>query len=127
LASQDDYPELIYTDELEDEIVAVLDAWARAWSAQNDSLYLSFYSDEFIVPRGLSRRAWETERRTRINNPDYIQVDIGYAQFELLSDNLISVYLRQGYTSDSYSDFTNKKIQLSKEGGLWKIVSEEQI
>ncbi|MBN4075536.1 hypothetical protein JYU22_03045, partial [Gammaproteobacteria bacterium AH-315-E17] len=118
---------VVYTDELEDEIVAVIDAWARAWSAQNESLYLSFYSDSFIVPGGMSRNAWERERSSRINAPDFIQVDVGYAQFELVSNGSIWVYLRQGYTSDSYSDFTNKKVQLDKEDGLWKIILEESL
>ncbi len=116
-----------YTDELENEVVAVIDAWARAWSAQNESLYLSFYSDDFVVPGGISRNAWESERRRRINAPEFIQVDVGYAQFELIGESSILVYLRQGYTSDSYSDFTNKKIQLEKIDGLWKIISEESI
>ncbi len=50
---------LQYTDELENEVVAVIDAWARAWSTQNESLYLSFYSDNFVVPGGMSRDVWE--------------------------------------------------------------------
>ncbi len=116
-----------YTDELENEIVAVVDAWARAWSAQNPALYLSFYADDFAVPDGLSRAAWENQRRNRLNAPEFIQVDVGYAQFELLDNNTIEVSLRQGYSSDTYSDFTNKLLRLRREDGLWKIVGEETI
>ena len=106
------------------EVVAVIDAWARAWSAQNEMLYLSFYADDFQLPEGMSRAAWERERKNRINSPDYIQVDGGFAQFELVDNNSIEVYLRQGYSSDSYSDFTNKLVKLRKSDGLWKIVQE---
>jgi len=54
-------------------------------------------------------------------------VDVGYAQFELVGENSICVYLRQGYSSDSYSDFTNKKIELEKVDGLWRILTKESI
>jgi len=67
------------------------------------------------------------ERIRRINAPDFIQVDVGYAQFELVGENSICVYLRQGYSSDSYSDFTNKKIELEKVDGLWRILTKESI
>lgn len=116
-----------YSDELENEIVAVIDAWARAWSAQNPALYFSFYSSDFLLPEGMSRNAWERQRLSRINAPEFIQVDVGYSQFELLGNDVIEVYLRQGYTSDTYSDFTNKLIRLQKEQGLWKIIQEETL
>jgi len=115
---------LNYSDELENEIVAVLDAWASAWSAQNPALYLSFYSDNFQVPDGLSREVWENQRRERIRSPEFIQVDVGYAQFEIVDGNAVEVYLHQGYTSNSYSDFTNKLVTLRREDGLWKILQE---
>jgi len=115
---------LNYSDELENEIVAVLDAWASAWSAQNPALYLSFYSDNFQVPDGLSREVWENQRRERIRSPEFIQVDVGYAQFEIVDGNALEVYLHQGYTSNSYSDFTNKLVTLRREDGLWKILQE---
>ena len=72
----------------------------------------------------MNRASWERERKNRINTPDYIQVDVGFAQFELVDNNSIEVYLRQGYSSDSYNDFTNKMVKLRKSGGLWKIVQE---
>jgi len=115
---------LNYSDELENEIVAVLDAWASAWSAQNPALYLSFYSDNFQVTDGLSREVWENQRRERIRSPEFIQVDVGYAQFEIVDGNAVEVYLHQGYTSNSYSDFTNKLVTLRREDGLWKILQE---
>ena len=115
---------LVYSDELENEVVAVINAWARAWSAQNEMLYLSFYADDFELPAGMNRAAWERERINRINAPGYIQVDVGFAQFELVSNDSIEVYVRQGYSSDTYNDFTNKLIELRKFDGLWKIVRE---
>ena len=105
-------------------MVAVINAWARAWSAQNEMLYLSFYADDFELPAGMNRAAWERERINRINAPGYIQVDVGFAQFELVSNDSIEVYVRQGYSSDTYNDFTNKLIELRKFDGLWKIVRE---
>lgn len=124
-AEQEQSP--VYTYELEDEVVSVIDAWARAWSSQNPDLYLSFYSDDFEVPAGMSRLAWENQRRNRIRGPAFIQVDVGYEQFELVEDDVIEVYLRQGYTSDNYSDFTNKMMRLERKDDIWKIVLEQTL
>ena len=55
----------------EAEINKALTAWANAWSRKDVKAYLSYYASDFQTPKGMTRKAWETERaqRARDGNP----------------------------------------------------------
>lgn len=113
------------TATVKEALIETLDLWAAAWSDQNVTQYLANYSDDFAVPGRQSRRTWEALRRTRLTRPNYIRLDIEYQRFELVETNVIDVFFRQTYSSNTYSDLTDKVIRLRKEDGTdWKILLE---
>jgi len=110
---------------VKDELIETVDLWAAAWSDQNVPQYLANYSDDFAVPGRQSRRTWEALRRTRLTRPRYINLDVEYQRFELVEANVVDVFFRQTYSSNTYSDLTDKVLRLRKEDDTnWKILVE---
>ena len=46
-------------------VAAFVDSWVKTWSAKDVDKYLSAYAPEFRPSNGLSRSAWEKQRRHR--------------------------------------------------------------
>ena len=112
------------TDSVKEGLIETVDLWAAAWSDQNVPQYIANYSEDFAVPGRQSRRNWEALRRTRIKRPGYINLDITYQRFELVDTNVVDVFFRQTYRSNTYSDLTDKVLRLRKEDTDWKILVE---
>jgi hypothetical protein len=84
--------------------------------------YLASYGKGFDTP-GMSREAWEAQRRFRIGNPKSIKVEISDLQVEQVGDRATARF-RQSYKSDTLSSVDNKSLELVREGGDWRIVRE---
>jgi tetratricopeptide (TPR) repeat protein len=103
---------------------AVVTEWARAWSAQDLDAYFAVYADDFAPEGGLTRAAWETQRRDRIARPKRISVKATNPQISRISDDRVRVRFTQEYESDAFSDTVTKVLELKPAGGGWKIVRE---
>ncbi len=112
------------TDSVKAGLIETVDLWAAAWSDQNVPQYIANYSEDFAVPGRQSRRNWEALRRTRIKRPGHIDLNITYQRFELVDTNIVDVFFRQAYRSNTYSDLTDKALRLRKEGTDWKVLIE---
>jgi hypothetical protein len=106
------------------EIAEAISGWASAWSGQRVDDYLSFYSEDFRPPEGLTRRQWAASRRERLLRPRRIQVSVGQMRFEDLGSNRFGVSFLQSYASDTFSDRVSKTLELVREVDGWKIVEE---
>ncbi|WP_220810270.1 nuclear transport factor 2 family protein [Noviherbaspirillum aridicola] len=105
------------------EVAEVVEAWARAWSAQDVKSYLAFYGNDFQTPGGQSRKAWEDDRRARIAGKGSIKVRIESPQVSVEGNNA-TVRFRQVYISDRLTATTRKTLVLARQGGRWKIKQE---
>jgi len=112
------------TDSVKDGLIETVDLWVAAWSDQNVPQYIANYSEDFAVPGRQSRRTWEALRRRNIKRAGYINLDITYQRFELVDTNVVDVFFRQAYRSNTYSDLTDKVLRLRKEDTDWKILIE---
>lgn len=101
-----------------------LDAWAQAWSGKQLDAYFAAYGSAFTPEGGLTRAAWETQRRDRITRPQRIRVQIADVQVANLDDGRVRASFRQDYESDAFSDTVSKVLELTQEGGTWKITRE---
>lgn len=106
------------------EIIKIAKQWSKAWSEQDVSQYLSFYSPAFKPPRGLTRKRWEQERNIRLKKPRFIRVQIQSPTVKMLSDNSALLSFKQNYQSDRFSDAIEKTLLLEKINGDWKISKE---
>lgn len=107
-----------------DEVLDVVNAWARAWSSQDVKTYLGFYGSDFATPNGQSRKTWEAQRRARIDGKGRINVKVDSPQVNV-NGNTATVKFRQVYLSDQLTANTRKTLVLSKRSGKWQIKQEQ--
>lgn len=106
-----------------DDILDVVQDWAKAWSSRDVKAYLGYYGADFQPPGGLNRKAWEEERHARISGKGRINVKVESPQVTV-SGNTATVKFRQMYTSDRLTANSRKTLVLAKHNGKWKIKQE---
>ena len=105
------------------QVVAAVESWAKAWSAQDVKGYLASYAPDFQVPGGASRAAWEKERTERIERPKSIDVGVTVQNVQV-NGNEAKVTFRQSYKSDTLKSNNTKTLTLVKSGDRWLIKQE---
>jgi ketosteroid isomerase-like protein/protein involved in temperature-dependent protein secretion len=106
-------------------VLQVVDRWARAWSANDVAAYLAHYAPDFEPPQGLSRTAWEAQRRARIAKPRDIKVTIEAPEVVFAGENRVKVTFRQRYRSDSFNASGTKTLEMVRQGEKWLIKREQ--
>jgi tetratricopeptide (TPR) repeat protein len=106
------------------EVLKATKEWAAAWSAKNSKKYLAFYAKEFKAPDGLSRSAWDAQRKARIAAPKSIQVGISEAKVKVSDDKHASITFRQSYRASHLNSLSAKTLDWVKVDGQWLIVAE---
>ncbi len=99
-------------------------AWAAAWSARDVSAYLAFYDSGFAPEGGLSRAAWEANRRRLVGKASPIRVEIEAIRVSGAGPERAVTEFRQRYTSGDYRDVVEKRLEWVKGPDAWRIVSE---
>ncbi len=110
--------------EFEQGVLSATRQWAQAWSNKDARAYLSHYHPEFKPSRGLSRSAWEQQRRQRIAKPRFIEIEVLDPEITRISDDEARIEFLQTYRSNTYSDESRKYLRMKKDGEAWKIVRE---
>ena len=111
----------------QEEIVRTLHAWAQAWSQQDVPTYLSFYGKDFRPDDGTERGAWEEQRRQRIQHPSWITVTLRNVAVTPNGTDAARVRLVQEYAADTFRDRTRKEFEMTRENGVWRILSERSL
>jgi Flp pilus assembly protein TadD/ketosteroid isomerase-like protein len=112
------------SDAEDDDVLDAVKGWARAWSSRDVKGYLGYYSDDFAAPGGQSRKAWETERRARIDGKGRIEVKVEDPKVDV-NGNTATAKFRQVYLSDRFTATTRKTLVLNKRNGKWQIKQEQ--
>lgn len=110
-------------DDERDDVLKVVNAWAKAWSSQDVKAYLSYYSNDFQAPGGQSRAAWADGRRARIVGKDEISVTVESPQITV-DGNTATAKFRQIYVSDKLKANSRKTLVFTKQGNKWQIRQE---
>ena len=105
------------------QVTNTVSAWAKAWAAKDVAGYLSFYAPNFETPKGITRGAWEAQRRERIEAPASISVSVKMTKVTTTGNEAVAVF-RQTYLSDKVSSSNTKTLKLVKTGDRWLIRSE---
>lgn len=107
-----------------DAALATVQQWAKSWSAKDVKTYLSFYDNDFVPAKGMTRKAWAQERHARIAGKGRINVKIESPQVSI-KGNTATVNFRQIYESDRLSASSRKTLVLGKQGNRWQILQEK--
>lgn len=123
-------PELKLTNEQEENaaqeklVQEAVQTWSRSWADKNVERYLGFYSKAFKTPNNEARKAWEQQRRDRINKPGKISVTLKNVMVRMDGAAAATVYFRQSYQATGLDASSNKTLNMVKEGGHWLIIQE---
>jgi tetratricopeptide (TPR) repeat protein len=107
----------------ETQVAAAVQVWARAWAAKDVTGYLAAYAANFETPDGLTRAAWEAQRKERIERPKTISVDVTISRIAVKGEEATVVF-RQSYRSDTVKSNNTKTLKLIKSGDRWLIRAE---
>ncbi len=98
----------------EQTIMASVYRWKNAWSAQDVENYFFSYAQDFIAPKGLKRKKWESERSKRIRTPKFIKITLSDIKIDMRGEDYAKVSFVQNYKSDTYNDVTKKDLLMNK-------------
>ncbi|MGZ8264280.1 MAG: L,D-transpeptidase Cds6 family protein [Burkholderiales bacterium] len=107
-----------------DEVLRSVNAWARAWETNDVPGYLAHYASDFQTPKGMSRSAWEAERKARIAKPRKIEVEVIAPKVMFDEKNRAIVTFKQSYRSGSLNVSSSKTLVMVKDGDKWLIQQE---
>ncbi|MDO8888094.1 MAG: tetratricopeptide repeat protein [Hydrogenophaga sp.] len=111
------------TADAQREVEAAVRGWAGAWSSKDMNAYLGAYASNFAPPGGQARKAWESDRRARIEPRARIGVDVSNLEVTVEGDKATARF-RQDYTSDTLNVTSRKTLDMVKSGNRWLIVRE---
>lgn len=103
---------------------AAVHAWAKAWAAKDLKVYFAAYGKDFVPSGSLSRNAWESERRDRINGKASISVKLENLKISVEGHNKAVARFRQDYKAGGLAVSSRKALDLVKVGERWLIVKE---
>ncbi len=112
-------------EDVEADIVATLEEWAKAWSNKSLKGYLGFYAPTFMPADGRSMSSWKALRKKRISSPKFISVEISEPRVIMLENNKAQVRFTQKYRSNTYQDTVRKVIEMIDIDDKWRFVREE--
>ncbi len=104
------------------QIHAMLHSWLSSWRRKELGLYISHYAREF-KSGNMDRRAWR--RHKAYLNKVYKKIDIKVRDLKIkVQGSRAKVSFVQLYRSDWHRDVGKKVLELVKERGKWRIISE---
>tara|TARA_R110001599_G_scaffold171353_1_gene362264 strand:+ start:277071 stop:278282 length:1212 start_codon:yes stop_codon:yes gene_type:complete len=107
-----------------DLVVKTVYAWAKQWSDRDVKGYLEFYARDFDLPKGVSRKDWEKERRARIEDKKRINVTIKSIQVSINGDTAEAKF-HQIYDSNTFQASGMKVLDMKRQGSKWVITQEQ--
>lgn len=107
-----------------DAVLKAVDSWAKAWASNDVDGYLARYAPGFKTPDGEPRKAWESERRSRIAKPRKIEVRVEAPKVTFNEANRATVTFRQHYRSNTFKATASKTLVLIRSGNQWLIQEE---
>ncbi|MEY4642621.1 MAG: hypothetical protein RLZZ227_2615 [Pseudomonadota bacterium] len=109
-------------------VEAFLADWAQHWQSRDVDAYLESYDDSFVPPQGLTRSAWEEQRRNVIGNAQDLVISVDLPEFNNeAQDGMRFVRFWLNYRSATYADRTLKEVLLVPVNGTWRIRVETNL
>jgi len=108
----------------QEEVTKALANWAKAWSSKNMKSYFAAYANDFNTPKGMSRKAWETEREQRIAGKSG-KISVSYSDPKITVDgDRATVRFRQEYSAPGLNSSSSKTLVFVRSGNRWLIKEE---
>lgn len=108
----------------EAEIETAVRSWAGAFTNRDAAHYLSFYSERFDLPAGMSRPSWESFRRDRLARGGEAKVTLGRLETSIRGPRSAVTRFVETFRTPYSVDRVEKTLELVKESGRWRILAE---
>jgi tetratricopeptide (TPR) repeat protein len=108
----------------DEAVTAAARKWSQAWAAKNLDQYFASYGNGFKPAKGLSRKAWEEQRRSRIDIPAKISVELSNINVTTVDSNNAKIRFKQAYRAGNKPIYTTKTLVMKKAGDNWFIEEE---
>lgn len=105
------------------DVEASVRSWAQAWAAKDMTAYLASYGQNFDTPGAQPRKAWESDRRTRIMGKSSISVKVTNLSVNVQGNKAIARF-KQDYSADTLNVSSRKTLEMARVGERWVIVKE---
>ena len=105
------------------DVEAAVRAWAQAWAAKDMAAYLASYGQNFDTPGSQPRKAWESDRRTRIVGKSSISVKVSDLSINVQGSKATARF-KQDYSADTLNVSSRKTLEMARVGDRWVIVKE---
>ena len=131
------------------EVTNAVKDWASASSQKNADNFISFYSDKFVPSPSLTKAAWESQTRNRMNKNGKVDLSIqnirvtcdgdkANAKFDLNSSTTVYKLKKVANTSCEVCNMkripikgpaknVSKELDFEKTSGGWKIIKEQPL
>ncbi len=109
------------------EVVAALQQWVAAWSAQDIDAYLSSYVPDYAPDTGIAHANWRKLRRQRLLKPSFIEVSVFDEKIEVLSAQSAMIIFTQEYRTASFQDRVRKLMLMNRSDDGWAISREHTL
>jgi len=109
-------------------VINLVKSWAKNWSNQDVEGYINHYVGNY-ARQGLSHNQWRVQRRERLTNKAFINVDVSQFIVERKGAQFV-VTFSQHYKSDTVDDRIRKQLVFASNNNDWqraKIVSENVV
>ena len=106
------------------EILTFINDWLSAWSSKETYLYLSKYAQEFKVHNWDSFSSWQNSRKQKIASQVKITIEIEEVKVIMKNENSARIQFKQKYTSDKFTEVSNKSLIIKKVDSKWLIQEE---
>lgn len=108
----------------EQEVISFLSEWTNAWSTKNIDTYLGMYAQDFKIPKGETLISWQAVRRQKISSQGMIAVEVEDIKVTVKSENSVRIQFKQKYTSDKFTETSNKSLLIKMIDNKWFIQEE---
>jgi adhesin transport system outer membrane protein len=108
----------------EQTVRLAMETWRAAWARRDLDAYLDSYAPNFTPANGVTRDEWEKRRRNIVGKSRGVQLALVNPQVTVQGNRATATFVQQ-YRSASYEDVVTKTLEWQREGGRWRIVSEQ--
>lgn len=105
-------------------VLGVVKHWTEAWSARDAEKFLALYAEDFVVPYGGNRAAWQEQRSREVSEQPFNRVLARKIRMTRIDGNHVRASFKLVKMTDRRQEISSKQLVLRRAGAGWLIEKE---